>query len=287
MTVDRVTHAFDQALQLRTLQQDPQGGRYAGQTHAAWDNMVGPYGGILAAIAVQGAQQHPAFLGQPLALTVNYAGPAASGAWELQIYLARTNRSTQHWTFELGQTEADGAPNVVLTGTLMSGLHRPTWGGTDMPMPDVPPPETLEPPQDPVYMSWRARYDLRRAGGGLPAEWTHAANASAPEAASLDQMWLRDADARPLDFAALAAACDIFYPRVWQRRGTHTPAGTVSMTVYFHADAHALQAVGDGFVLAQARAQEYRGGFFDQTAQLWARDGTMLATTHQLVYYKS
>ena len=39
--------------------------------------------------------------------------------------------------------------------------------------------------------------------------------------------------------------------------------------------------------LAQARAQEYRGGFFDQTAQLWARDGTMLATTHQLVYYKS
>jgi acyl-CoA thioesterase len=45
--------------------------------------------------------------------------------------------------------------------------------------------------------------------------------------------------------------------------------------------------VGNGFVLAQARAQEYRGGFFDQTAQLWARDGTMLATTHQLVYYKS
>jgi acyl-CoA thioesterase len=59
------------------------------------------------------------------------------------------------------------------------------------------------------------------------------------------------------------------------------------MTVYFHADVHALQAVGNDFVLAQARAQEYRGGFFDQTAQLWARDGTMLATTHQLVYYKS
>ena len=100
-------------------------------------------------------------------------------------------------------------------------------------------------------------------------------------------MWLRDADARPMDFAALAAGCDIFYPRVWQRRGAHTPAGTVSMTVYFHADAQALQVVGNDFVLAQARAQEYRGGFFDQTAQLWARDGTMLATTHQLVYYKS
>ena len=282
-----MTHAFDQALQLRTLQQDPQGGRYAGQTHAAWDNMVGPYGGILAAIPVHGAQQHPAFLGQPLALTVNYAGPAAAGAWELQIRLARTNRSTQHWTFELGQREAEGATHVVLTGTLMSGLRRPTWGGTDMPMPDVPPPEALAPPDDPVNIGWRTRYELRRAGGGLPPQWTHAETTSAPAVASLDQMWLRDADTRPLDFAALAAGCDIFYPRVWQRRGAHTPAGTVSMTVYFHADAQALQVVGNDFVLAQARAQEYRGGFFDQTAQLWARDGTMLATTHQLVYYKS
>jgi hypothetical protein len=287
LTADRVTHAFDQALQLRTLQQDPHGGRYAGHTHAAWANMVGPYGGILAAIAVHGAQQHPAFLGQPLALTVNYAGPAASGAWELQTRLARTNRSTQHWTFELGQTDADGATHVVLTGTLMAGLRRATWGGTDMPMPDVPPPEALAPPNDPVTIGWRARYELRRADGGLPPQWTYVDNASAPAVASLDQMWLRDADARPLDFAALAAGCDIFYPRVWQRRGAHTPAGTVSMTVYFHADAHALRAVGADFVLAQARAQEYRGGFFDQTAQLWARDGTMLATTHQLVYYKS
>ena len=282
-----MNHAFDQALQLRTLQQDPQGGRYAGHTHPAWENMVGPYGGILAAIGVHGTQQHPAFLGQPLALTVNYAGPAAAGAWELQIRLARTNRSTQHWTFELGQREAEGATHVVLTGTLMSGLRRPTWGGTDMPMPDVPPPEALAAPDDPVNIGWRTRYELRRAGGGLPPQWTHAETTSAPEVASLDQMWLRDADARPLDFAALAAGCDIFYPRVWQRRGAHTPAGTVSMTVYFHADGQALQVVGNDFVLAQARAQEYRGGFFDQTAQLWARDGTMLATTHQLVYYKS
>ena len=59
------------------------------------------------------------------------------------------------------------------------------------------------------------------------------------------------------------------------------------MTVYFHADAALLAAVGGGFVLAQARGQEYRGGFFDQTAQLWSQNGTMLATTHQLVYYKS
>ena len=33
-------------------------------------------------------------------------------------------------------------------------------------------------------------------------------------------------------------------------------------------------------------AQEFRNGFFDQTVQLWSEGGTMLATSHQIVYYK-
>jgi acyl-CoA thioesterase len=130
--------------------------------------------------------------------------------------------------------------------------------------------------------AWLARYDVHAIQGDIPQVWEGQATAD-----SLSRWWLRDDPPRPLDFAGLTAMADVFFPRVWLRRATRVPVGTVSMTVYFHADAHALQAVGGDFVLAQARAQEYRGGFFDQTAQLWARDGTMLATTHQLVYYKS
>ena len=36
----------------------------------------------------------------------------------------------------------------------------------------------------------------------------------------------------------------------------------------------------------QARAQAFRNGFFDQTAQLWNESGTLLATSTQMVYYK-
>jgi len=43
---------------------------------------------------------------------------------------------------------------------------------------------------------------------------------------------------------------------------------------------------GHGLCAGQARAQEFRNGFFDQTAQLWNEAGTMLATSHQIVYYK-
>jgi len=58
------------------------------------------------------------------------------------------------------------------------------------------------------------------------------------------------------------------------------------MTLYFHADAAELAAVGAGYLLAQAQAQAFRGGYFDQTAQLWSEAGALLATSHQLVYYK-
>ena len=103
---------------------------------------------------------------------------------------------------------------------------------------------------------------------------------------SLTQLWVRDNPPRPLDFASLAAVSDVFFPRAWLRRAKRVPAGTVSITVYFHAGREELAAVGDDLLLAQARGQEFRNGFFDQTAQLWSKSGQMLATSHQIVYYK-
>ena len=47
-----------------------------------------------------------------------------------------------------------------------------------------------------------------------------------------------------------------------------------------------LAQTGTGYLLGQARGQEFRNGFFDQTVQLWNEAGTMLATSHQIVYYK-
>jgi len=73
---------------------------------------------------------------------------------------------------------------------------------------------------------------------------------------------------------------------VWLRRARQVPAGTVSITVYFHAGADLLAQTGTGYLLGQARAQEFRNGFFDQTVQLWNEAGAMLATSHQIVYYK-
>ncbi|HEY0916602.1 MAG TPA: hypothetical protein VGE22_17135, partial [Solimonas sp.] len=63
-------------------------------------------------------------------------------------------------------------------------------------------------------------------------------------------------------------------------------AGTVSMTVYFHADAAALAAQGERELLAHARGQRFHGGFFDQAAEIWSPEGLLLATSNQVVYFK-
>ena len=272
-------HPLDEALQLTASSAAT--GQYEGQTHAGYWNMVGPFGGITAATLLQAILQHPDLLGDPLSLTVNYAGAVTTGAFTVQATPVRTNRSTQHWTLSILQADAEGAQLVTTTATAVTAVRRETWSVGDVPMPEVPPPaDNKAMAAPPGAVEWLNRYEMRPIAGHIPRAWDGSGDHS------LTQLWMRDAPPRPLDFCALTALADVFFPRVWLRRARQVPAGTVSITVYFHATAEQLQATGTGFLLGQARGQEFRNGFFDQTVQLWNEAGTMLATSHQIVYYK-
>ena len=271
------THPFDQALSLKPGDSD---NALVGVTSADYWNMVGPFGGYTAALAVRAEMQHPALLCEPVALTVNYAGATTQGPFIVTATPARTNRSTQHWIIALSQTNAAGQPEVAMTATVMTALRRDTWQVCDIAMPVVAPvSDTARDHRDgsPV---WLERYDLRFVGGSIPAQF------DGREASSLTQLWVRDDPPRQLDFASLTAMADVFYPRIWLRRATRVAAGTVSMTTYFHASLAQLSEAGTGYLLGQAQAQVFRHGFFDQKAQLWSEAGTLLAPSTQLVYYK-
>ncbi len=265
-------HPFDEAIRL-VPQAD---GTCLGHTSPAYANMVGPYGGITTAQALQAVLQHPERLGEPISLTVNFCAAVADGAFEVQAWPARTNRSTQHWMIEMCQGD-----DVVLTGTAVTALRRETWGVDEEPMPVCPPAAECPLPKARLPMEFLHRYELRSVTGPLPVVWDGTGHSS------LTQIWTRDQPPRPLDFASLSALADIFIPRVFIRRATLVPVGTVSMTVYFHASAAQLESTGTGYLLGQARAQAFRNGFYDQTSQLWSEAGVLLATTHQIVYYKS
>jgi acyl-CoA thioesterase len=249
--------------------------------------MVGPFGGSTAATVLQAVLLHPALLGEPVSLTVNYASATAEGPFTVTATPARTNRSTQHWVISLNQPNAEGEDQAVITATAMTALRRDTWHQNDMPMPDVPAPAAVKriarKNEHKGEIEWFSRYDMRFICGALPSAWDGAEN---PDQDSVTQLWVRDDVPRVLDFASVTAMADVFYPRVWLRRPLRVPAGTVSMTIYFHASAAELRQAGTDYVLAQARGQAFRHGFFDQSAQLWSESGTLLVTSHQLVYFK-
>lgn len=264
-------HPFDEAIALKPLPE----GRWQGHTSTAYANMVGPFGGVTTAQALNAVLLHPQRLGDPISLTVNFCAALVDGPFEVQAYPARTNRSTQHWMIEMVQ-----GGEVVMTGTAVTAERRETWGVDEEPMPLCPPPLEVARLTGGPPVEWPKRYEMRPIVGHLPTQLDGTGHSS------LSQLWVRDFPERPLDFAALASLADVFFPRVFIRRAAYVPVGTVSMTVYFHAGAQQLQATGSGFVLGQARAQAFRNGFFDQSSQLWNEAGTLLVTTHQIVYYK-
>lgn len=271
-------HPLDQALRLKAAGADRPGTRLGHSSPAYW-NMVGPFGGTTAATALRAILLHPALLGEPVALTVNYAAALGEGPFTVTATPVRTNRSTQHWTVELLQDDANGDAGVVMTATAVTAVRRETWSVNDTPMPAV----ALADASERLHfaaVAWTNRYDMRPVRGMVPQVW----DGSGVD--SLTQLWVRDDPPRPLDFPALAAMADVFYPRVWLRRATRVPAGTVSITTYFHADSRQLAECGEGFLLGQAKANAFRNGFFDQAAQLWSEAGVLLATSTQVVYYK-
>ena len=270
-------HPFDQAMRL-TPSADAD--TFAGATSPGYWNMVGPFGGYTAALAVRAVMLHPALLGEPVALTVNYAGATTEGPFTVTATPARTNRSTQHWVITLSQTNAKGQQEVAVTANAMTAARRDVWHANDAPMPSLPGPLDTARTRREGAPAWLDRYDMRFVSGAIPAKFDGA------EASSQCRLWVRDEPPRPLDFASLAALVDVFYPRIWLRRAKHVAAGTVSMTTYFHASAAQLSQVGSGYLLAQAQSQTFQHGFFDQTAQLWSEAGLLLATSTQLVYYK-
>lgn len=268
---DTRPHPFDAAVALAPAED----GRLRGRTTPEYANMVGPFGGVTAATLLQAVLQHPDRLGDPLSLTVNYAGPIADGEFDISARPVRTNRTNQHWILELTQ---DGV--TATTATAVFGTRRDTWTDTELTMPAAPPPESVPESGLPEFIVWARNYEMRFLQGAVPTEET----GETPDSTST--LWLRDAPARPLSFPRLASMCDVFYPRVFLRRGQYMAAGTVSLTSYFHATAEELAAHGDDYVLATARTHRFSPGYFDQTAHLWSRGGALLASTHQLVYFK-
>ncbi|EMP56790.1 hypothetical protein MSNKSG1_05631 [Marinobacter santoriniensis NKSG1] len=273
MTQYCALHPLDQATSLESLGDD----RYRGRFPPSYFNMVGPFGGVIASTLLNAVLSHPKRHGDPVSMTINFAGPVDDTDYEILARPARTNRSTQHWTVELIQ---HGQP--AITGTVFLAIRRDSWEGSDIQMPEVPEPAKVEVLDTTGYRPWMNNYEFRVVDGHF-----HPDGSAPAQRDSHSTLWMRDEPPRPLDFLSLMALSDCFFPRIFIRQQQRALVGTVSMTTYFHGDAESLRQQGSRPLLGVARAQRYFRGYFDQVGELWGEHGELLASTHQIVYFKS
>ena len=266
-------HPFDIACALQAT--GP--GRYSGQAPAAYWNMAGPFGGTTAAVLLRAALLEQPDGIEPVALTVNYCAALVEGNFEIGVRTLRSGKSVRHVSVELTQGDT-----IAASASVVCALRRATWAHQAAAMPDVPAADTLPPMDTATRLPWLQRYEFRFVHGAMQLSAQPFAEARSPHSV----LWIADAPRRPLDHLSLTALCDVFFVRVFQVRGTLVPAGTVTMTVHFHAGTEDFAAQGSDPVLGVADAQAFTRNFGDQTAQIWSTHGRLLATSTQLAWFK-
>jgi acyl-CoA thioesterase len=265
-------HPLDAAAKL-----EKSGDKFLGATSDAYWNFTGPFGGATAATLLHAAMQHPSRQNLPLAMTINYCAPVAKGAFDIHVASKRTNRSTQHFSVEMVQ-----GTDVIATSTLVFAARPEAFSHISGKMPEVTAPEQIEPPKAKAPLAWIDRFDMRFASG-FPVM---RGKEDAPLGSARTEVWMRDNPVRKMDFLSLMNMSDAFFARPFHVLGRLITVGTVSMTTYFHCDEADLAEVGDDYVLGVADANVFNKGYADQTASLWSRQGKILATSQQILYFR-
>lgn len=266
-------HPFDAACAL-TRSGD---GRFGGNAPDAYWNMAGPFGGTTAAVLLRAVLlDQPAGV-EPVALTVNYCAALARGAYTIEVRRVRSGKTVHHVSVELQQ---EGG--TVATASVVLAARRDTWSHQVVTMPEVPAPDTVAPMPTDGRLPWLQRYQFRFVRG----EWRPQTATHATPQSAHSTLWVSDQPPRALDFLSLTALSDVFFVRAFHVRGTMVPAGTVTMTVHFHAAAAELAEQGSAPLLGTVDAHTFTRNFGDQIAQLWSSSGRLLATTTQMTWFK-
>lgn len=265
-------HLFDEATQLEARRREEGAASFTGAAHPGFRNMIGPYGGWSAAISAKSILEAAEPGLQLVSLTTDFLLGINEGPVTLDVRCDRAGRNTQFWTSTL-TADGAGTPANKAMGILAKPRETVTW--LEGERPEAPPPEDCD--RFPLPMEWTKTVEMR-AAGNPPFQGSKDTRSSA---------WVRLDPDRPLDAVGLVALADTPTPRLFYITNKPDMIATVSMTVYLHANAEDYAAVGTDYMLVEATGARGGNGFFDQHARMWSRDGRLMATTQQIVNYRS
>jgi len=243
-----------------------------------WAVPRGPNGGYIAALVLRAME---AEIGDPdrapRSLTLHYLRPPQAGeSAQIHVAVERTGRTLTSLSARLVQ---DGRPMVVALAAFSADF--PTAADYASPAPEVgPPPARLHSvPAAPGVPEIARRTALQPLFGAMAEDGVSLA-AGGDEA--LVGGWLRLAEPRPADAAALAFYCDAWLPAPFALLQAPAPAPTIDLTIHFRTRLPHPGMDADAPVLARFSSSTSHGGFFEEDGALWAPDGTLLAQSRQL-----
>jgi acyl-CoA thioesterase len=249
-------------------------GRYASRVDPGWWIERGPNGGYVAALILRAVTAEVADPERRLrSFTVHYLAPPIEGDVEIAVTVERTGRSMTSASARLVQ---QGRLLAIAVGAFSTS--RPSIEFNTLVMPEVEPPEALDPVPvgegtGPVM---RQRYEQRWALGPPPFSGGDEA---------LSGGWIRlaraelDGDPAPVDQHLLVALADAWMPPVFGRITEPAAVPTIDLTVHLR---NPLPAGSDDWVLVVFRSAVASDGFIEEDGELWSRDGTLLAQSRQL-----
>ena len=244
-------------------------GRWLAHADPDHESITGMFGGWTSAVVLNAVMRSSQTAAVPVSLTINFVGSISAGA-DVAVEVERIggSRSIQHWRAAVRNGELD----VLATAMVVLAERRTTDPHVELTMPPAPDPATLEQIHAPPPQGLQT--EIRLVSGEF---------ASGRTAGS---MWVKDASGRALDHLHLAYLADQYAPRSFFWGVGLRPSATITMSIYFHATAKEISAVGADYILNEAFGTRGESSTSGQQARLWSRDGTLLATSEQLCWYR-
>jgi acyl-coenzyme A thioesterase PaaI-like protein len=249
-------------------------GQYTIEASDVYRNPTGvAFGGWVAAIMARAIENHPDRTSPIVSLQATYIAGIGPGEVRVESKLLKSGASTQFWRVELYQAE-----NLAIVGDIVTSNRRPVDLNYQIAMPEISPPEDY-PRLEPVpgqAPEWIRTYDQYIAKG-VPFQVN-----DTPETI----VWIKEEDGRPIDRISIISICDVPMPRTFFLSDEFHPGSTVAMSTYIYASAEDIAAAGSDYMIMRVTGAVVRNSKSDSRVELWSGNGTLLATSNQIGFFR-
>jgi acyl-CoA thioesterase len=248
-------------------------GHYSVSIANSWNVIIGPNGGYVAAIILNGMKTTLGNV-QTRSVTFHFLSASIPGSAELFVTVEKRGRSLSTCSARLIQGD-----RTIALAVASFAAQRSEFGFRDFAAPVVHPADKLEPskrmnPRLIGYAPFRDHFDQRLAIGATPPEVGDDGKVGG---------WTRFKHHRVFDDLAVVAISDSWFPGL-SVRSTPEPmhAPTVDHTVHFLHSVPLTDLALDDFLLVEFTTSVANEGYLIENGKIWSPDGTLIAESRQL-----